>query len=349
MPQKEPVQPSTSVKPAFLALGGLVLLLIVGKILAFLFSLGSPYTPGLAESKAYPWNTESSYNILYATQNEDKKLSSISFINLQPRQKEITVLHISDTIYIDVPKGYGQWTIGSIYPLGQEDGNKGISLLRLSVSRLVGLPVDGIVINQGSSQTAEELINSLRKNQLAFLTTGSHLKSNVSTWELITLGRFASSVRSDKIIPLDLAKSTITESKLLPDSSRVLGIDNIQLDSFIRDNLADTAIVDENTTISILNATNHPGLAQAASRMITNLGGTVVFTGNTESLQERSAVISSQSGNTPPVITTQRLQEMFAPWCAKENCTSTDAKVTTSRAQLVVVLGEDFYNYWNKR
>lgn len=338
-----------SIKPALLALSALVLLIILGKVVSFILSLGSPYTPRLADFKTYPWDAASSYNLLYAVQTDQKKLSSISFINLQPRQKAITVLHISDSVYVDVPKGYGEWTIGSVFPLGQEDGNRGTSLLRLSLSRLVGLPLDGIIIKEGSPETAEGIISSLRKNQLAFLGLSSSLKSNVSTWELLTLGKFISSVRSDKVISLDLAKSTITESKLLPDSSRVLGIDTIQLDSFIRSNLADTAFTDENATIAILNATDHPGLAQYASRMVTNMGGTVIFMGNTESLQAKSLVISTGQDPASYQITQKRLEEVFAPWCQKDLCSSNDPKVVNSRSQIAIILGEDFYSYWNKR
>ena len=338
-----------SVKPALLALAALVLLVILGKLVSFIFSLGQPYTPHLADFKNYPWDTQSSYNLLYAVQTDQKKLSAISFINLQPLQKKITVLHISDNVYLEVPKGYGEWTIGSVFPLGQEDGGRGTALLRLSLSRLVGLPVDGIVIKEGGAQTAEEVINSLRKNQLAFWGISQNIKSNVSTWELITLGQFIASIRPDKVVSLDLAKSTITESKLLPDSSRVLGIDTIQLDSFIRDRLADSAFTDENVTIAIFNATSHPGLAQSASRMVTNMGGTVVFIGNTETYQAKTVVLDISDDPSSLEITKKRLIEIFAPWCQKEVCTSSDPKVTSARSQLVIVLGEDFYSYWNKR
>ncbi len=350
-PTKEPPvkQSLKTIKPAIIALSVLVLLIILGKTISFILSLGSPYTPDLADFKTYPWDTESSYNLLYAVQTDQKKLSSISFINLQPRQKEITILHISDNVYVDVPKGYGEWTIGSVFPLGQEDGGRGTALLRLSLARLVGLPVDGIIIKEGSADTAEDIVSSFRKNQLAFLGLAGSIKSNVSTWELFTLGKFISSVRSDKVISLDLAKSTITESKLLPDSSRVLGIDTIQLDSFIRNNLSDAAFIDENATIAVLNATNHPGLAQYASRMITNMGGTVVFMGNTESLQGKSLVVDISGDLGSAQITKKRLEEIFAPWCQKDPCGSNDPKVVNSRAQIVIVLGEDFYSYWNKR
>lgn len=351
-PIKEEISTKTSyksIKPALLALAALILLVLLGKVVSFIFSLGQPYTPNLADFKTYPWDTTSSYNLLYAVQTDQKKLSAISFINLQPLQKKITILHISDNVYLEVPKGYGEWTIGSVFPLGQEDGGRGTALLRLSLSRLVGLPVDGIIIKEGGVETAEDIISSLRKNQLAFWGISQKIKSNVSTWELITLGQFIASIRPDKVVSLDLAKSTITESKLLPDSSRVLGIDTIQLDSFIRDRLADAAFIDENATIAVLNATSHPGLANFASRMITNMGGTVVFLGNSESLQDKTMVIDRGEDSQNIQITRKRLEEVFAPWCQKESCSSVDPKVTTSRAQIVVVLGEDFYSYWHKR
>lgn len=346
----EPQPSRKSIKPALLALCVLIVLLILGKVIAFATSLGQPYTPGFGDPKGYSWNGKSSYNLVYAVANsEDKKVSSLAFINFEPYDQKITVLHIDDSIYATIPRGYGDWPVGSIYPLGQEGGKKGPLLLQLSMAQLVGLPVDGIIIKTGSDEKIEQIISDLHKNELSFFALGPSIKSNIPTGELIQLGRFASSVRSDKVVSLDLAQSSITESKLLPDSTRVLGVNHIQLDTFIRDNLSDTAITDEGATISVLNATTHPGLAEEAARRLTNLGANVIFTGNTESLQGKSVVVERSDEPDKYSVTAARLEEMFAPWCEKDPCSSPDPRVTGSRAQIVLVLGEDFYVYWNKR
>lgn len=346
-----PASKKHATKLAFYAIGALVLLIVLGKLLAFVYSLSQPIASDFQINRNYKLDNKSSQNFLFVN-NSDNPKEQISVISLYPREQKIIVMHISNQIYLNVPKEYGMWRVGSIYSLGQEETpKKGALLLTLSVSKLLGLPIDGVIFTKDNkSQKPEEFITKLHKNPLATYLETRNIRSNLTTFEAVKIFNSFSKIRPDKVNSLDLAKSTITESKLLPDTSRVLGIDSFKLDSFIRDKMADTSMVDEGFSVGVFNATEHTGLAQEASRIVTNMGGNVVITASSDIKQEKTSVVLSQSSlDAQKSLTRERLAEVFAPNCIKEICLSKDPKISSSRAPINIILGEDFYNYWHKR
>lgn len=339
-----------SVKLGFISLGVLILLLIFGKSYSSMTSLYKPFSNEIGTQKNSYWDGNSSVNLVFASQKSND-LTDISVVNFQPKTKKVQVLHLSKDIYSDLPKGYGSWRIDSIYKLGQEEKEKtGAQLLKLSISRILGLPIDGIIIYSDSEQKLENSIIGWRKNPFSVLSFVSSAKTDLLPAELFSFIWSVSKVRNDLVLPLDLAQSNITESKLLPDSSRVLGLNAVRLDTFIRDNMSDTDMADENTSVAIFNATNHQGLAQLASRMVANLGASVVIVSNTEQIQEHSMVIIDNSpGQTSTPFSEKKLKQIFAPDCIKNPCRSNDPKVLSSRAKINIILGEDYYKYWYLR
>jgi hypothetical protein len=339
-----------NIQIALFALAILLLLLMLGKVVSFFTAFNLPFTKSLAGEKSRAWDGTASYNLVYSSKSDDgKNLNQISLINFNPKDKKITVLHVSDTIYSELPREYGFWRVGSIYPLGEGEGEKrGVVLLKLSISKILGMPVDGIFISQKDLGKAEDVWSSQIKNPLSLITMLSDANTDLTPWEFVRLMQFATGVRSDKVISLDLSRTTITESKLLPDSTRVLGINYISLDSFIRDNLIDSVIYEENQTVGVFNATNQPGLAQDVSRLATNLGANVVIVNNAEKTIPKTVVVSSEDVSQESV-TYERLSGIFAPNCLKQICVIDDARIKNSRAQINIVLGEDYYKYWYER
>lgn len=47
--------------------------------------------------------------------------------------------------------------------------------------------------------------------------------------------------------------------------------------------------------------------------------------------------------------TYSRLSEIFAADCLRHSCSTSDQEVATSRAAINIVLGEDYFNYWELR
>ncbi len=336
---------------SFYALGFLVLLLILGKSLSILSSFAHPFSTNLTHDKQFNWNGKSSVNLAFVNlkylgkDDIDPSHAAITIVNFQPKDKKITVLYVSNLIYTEVPRGFGSWKIGSVYQLGQEESPPiGPSLLKASLSRLVALPIDGLVLTSADSQDTETEIKSWRSNPLKLGYFLTRIQTDLTPIEAIHLFWAFAEVREDKIASLNLSQSMITESRLLPDSTRVLGVSVVKLDTFVRSNLSDEIISDENASIAVFNATSHPGIGSEAARYLTNIGGNVIIVANAEKTVPNSLVFSSKDS-----ITKNRLSEIYAPNCKNNPCQSQDAKVLSSRADINIVIGEDYYNYWNKR
>lgn len=324
----------SSSRLALLAIFALLSIIFLGKATEIFKSLGSPFSEDLLVKKEYSWNTKTSLNIAF-------KYQGISVVNYDPATKEMVILKVPDDTYLDLPKGFGKWKIGSAYDLGQEENPPvGAELLKQSLSKLLGLPIDGFIAvkEEGQTDSLDKLVLGLHGNPFKILGFIKGAKTDFTPIETFELLGAISKVRPDKAITLDLASSSITSSLLLPDSSRVLGVDTISLDLFVRAHMADSTITGERETIAIFNATSHPGLAADAARVVTNLGGDVISTTNTENLVSKSIVLNSAKS-----LTATRMMEIFAPSCVKVLCQSSDYKITSSRARINIVIGEDFY------
>lgn len=322
----------------------LIVIVLLGKVINIFSDFGEPLDKNFYQKSSYHWDGRTNINLLFANTENSPHYDLVSY---NPTDKELTVLNLSPDIYVNIPKGYGSWRLGSVYNLGQEESPPiGKSLLKLSVAELFGLPLDGIILTPQKAST-QELLASLRSNPLSIIKTISTIKTDLSAHQTFKLFREFAGVRSDKLTSIDLSKSDITESKLLPDSTRVLGVNTVSLDIFVRSNMSDSQIEDESKSIAVINATTHPGLAQEVSRVITNMGGTVVITTSTDHHQEKSYVISSEADKSN--ATFLRLTQIYAPRCLSEDCIFDSPQIISSRAQVNVVLGEDFYKMWNER
>ena len=159
----------------------------------------------------------------------------------------------------------------------------------------------------------------------------SDLKTNLNLWELLRLDLKLSKVRFDKVTELNLDKLGVLDRGNLPDGTFVFTGDPVKLDSVLSD-LADPKIASEHKTIAVLNGTGKGQLAVKWARLIRNLGGNVIITGNTEETK-KTKVTGEKSA------TLKRLQQIFGSEDTK------DSKGTSSsRAQINLLLGEDYVN-----
>lgn len=325
---------------AIYALAFLIILIIFGKFFKFVFSLNQPITPQYALANT-AWNGQTTINIIL-------KSNDISVLSLDPDDKDLTIISLPSDAYIQLPKGYGSWPISSIFSLGQEEKvGQGAILLKESISTLLGLPIDRIIEITGSDSKMDshQLVDKLHKNWFQILSLSKAVKTDMTVFETWNFVSTVNQIRADKTSFLSLADSNITQSQLLPDSTRVLGIDTIRLDLFIRDKLTDPKIVKEGLSIAFFNGTIHPGLAVDASRIATNLGANVITTANTDSTFQKSTIIA-MNGDKQELLKTYtytKLAWLFASECQTKSCQIDDPKIAASRAQIIVVLGEDYY------
>jgi hypothetical protein len=347
------IRTQKNLKLALIALLVLGLLLLFGRVFQFFNEFQKPFYSLNTQKRAVSWDGKSVINLIIARTENGQDLRDLNFVSLNPLEEKISVLELSDDIYLQVPKNFGAWKLSSVYKLGQENKPPmGEDLVKMSVSRMLALPVDGIIeVSTKEDLNVENLVADWKKNMFSgfnFLTT---VKTDLSLKETTDFVFKAGKVRPDNIVSVDFFKTSITQSKLLPDSSRVLGVDNIKLDTYIKQALSDPTIVDEDLTVAVFNGTDHPGLTGEAVRLIGNLGARVTIISNTDEKFVKSGIyLNPEEGSDTKLSQTyKRLAEIFAASCLKQECTTADAEVVSSRAAINIILGEEYFNYWSSR
>ncbi len=330
-PKPTPRRVIGGIKLAVIALCVLLGLFVLSKSISGFTSLFQPIDSNIAE-RGYSLDFETSVNIVFKSQN-------VWVLNYDPNKKQAILLKIPDDTLIEVSKGYGLWLVGSIYDLGQEENPKiGGELLKDSLSNLLGLPIDGVIVGGEESDDLEKIVFGFKISPLKLISFFSQYKTDLSPLEVLKLYQAISKTREDKIVNLDLENTELTQSLLLPDSTRVLGFDSVNIDLFVRENMFDEVLSTESKTIAIYNGTDHPGLGSKVSRIITNLGADAVILTNAEKKLQKTVILGDKESES-----FKKIALTFAPYCLKEDCASDDLKVISSRADISIVLGEDYF------
>lgn len=324
-------------KLALLALAFIVFLLVFGKVVQFAHNISQPLSLEGSQQKRVSWDGQSSLNMVVNS-------GSVSLLNFDPVNKKVTIIHLPNQTYLKVSDKFGFWKAGSVYGLGQSDKiPQGNILLVKSAASFFGLPVDGFLQLPGANEP-EQLVEGVRQNPLKMFLVIPKLKTNLTPIELLKLFRGLSQVRFDKVKTIDLGNNGLLESDKLADGTQVLSSDPARLDS-LSVNFADSKISAEGLTISVYNATSHPGLAQYGARMVSNIGGDIIITSNLSTDLARTVIFSKSEGNS---YTARRLGQIFGFSCSdKLKCDKIMfdlLKQENFRADINVVLGEDFYN-----
>ncbi|MEK7617172.1 MAG: LCP family protein [Patescibacteria group bacterium] len=311
-------------KLALAVLAVLVSLLLLSQIIQFISLLTRPLNSEIS-SKNYTWNGEFTLNFVTNT----KPLSLVSF---SPQDRKVTILTIPDATLVDVPGGFGKWQIRAIHQLGGEN------LVKSSVSQFLGIPVDGF--------SSHNLVDHFRGNLFSGMKILPELHSDLTGFELVRLKLGLLQVRFDRINQIDLEKLSVLEKQKLADGSEVFIVDPIRLDSVMSD-LEDPKIKSENLSVAIFNATEYPLLAAKTKRLITNMGGNVIVTQNAPRKVEKSYVdFGSTVVEGEKSKTLDRLKQIFDLGCSKDpkcdKISVADLGLAASRAQIIVILGEDF-------
>lgn len=314
-------------KLAVFILVALIFSLFFSKLVIFIKGLEGPVSKEEGV-KNYTWNSRSNINLII----NGKTLAILTY---KPDRQEIFLIKVPSNSYLTLPQNLGNWPLSSIFDLGQSlKPPQGAYLLKTAVSNLMGIPMDSFLRN--SSQTPEELLANLRQNPLRTIFLLSSLKTDLSLSELISLELGLSKVRFDKQQILDL--QDLMQPAELPDGTKILTSDPIKIDS-LSSKLAETSFRQDGLTIAIYNGTSVVGLAGKAARIITNLGGNVIITNSLADKQTKTGVYVSVADEKKLKLTATyaRLVQIFGL-----RATISPEELLSSRAQINIVLGEDF-------
>lgn len=296
-------------------------LLVVGNTIRLFKTIFTPWQSS-SSKRNYLWKGDFNFNVVVIA----KKISLLSF---SPKNQKVIVFEIPVNSYLEVPKGFGSWQLASIAPFGGDE------LLRQTLENVLGLPIDGYLdINaKNADQDTLALVDQFRKDPFIVFKLLSSVTTNLAPFELINLKLGLSSVRFDKIKQIDLEKSVVFEKAKLADGTEVYNPDLTRLDSTVAE-AADPLIQSEHKTIAVFNSTPHVGLAQKASRLITNLGGNVIITTNGQGKLNKTKVIGEKSR------TLHRLEQIFG---SNDTIVPNTEDLVSSRAQINIFLGEDYF------
>lgn len=304
---------------AITALTFVLILLGTAQVVKFNQLLFSPWRLPNTEGNNFSWNGDFNINLI-------SKSEKISLISYSPKKGEIFIMNIPDELFLETSHGFGKWQLRSIYNLGQFQkeigGNK---LLKDSLSSFFALPIEAIV--EG------DLANKISQRQLSPIKLLTDFKSDLRLFDFIRLQFGLSKVRFDKIKEINLDQDFGLEKSVLADGTVVYTADFIRLDQFLSE-LSDPTIVSEHKTIAVFNSTNYPLLAQKAARLITNLGGDVIIVSNGKNKYQKTAIAGEKSK------TLQRIKQIFE---ADDTIDPSDEDLVSSRAQINLFLGEDFF------
>ncbi|HCB22715.1 hypothetical protein A3B42_03900 [Candidatus Daviesbacteria bacterium RIFCSPLOWO2_01_FULL_38_10] len=328
MPKWKLVQSSRKqkkkIKLALLTVVFLGLLFLAGGLSNLTKTLTSPWQLAV-EKKNFRWDGSYNINVVF-------KGVSVSLVGFNPVSKKITIIKIPNQTYLDVQGGFGKWQIRSVYDLGQS-GAGGAEMLERTITSFFGVPVQGFIQLKGdfAEKEAEDFIYWIRQNPANIFLALNNTKSDLSPLELINLNLSLFQVRFDKVNSINPETLALDKSSL-PDQTEVLIGDPVRIDS-ISQALVDDNVLKEHKTVAVFNATDRPLIAQKAARIITNLGGNVIQISNTSLRQDKTRIWGEQSQ------TLKRLTQIFS-CCDK---IEPQLEGISSRAQINVILGEDFF------
>ncbi len=330
MPKWKTVQSSRKqkkkIKLALLTVVFLGLLFLTGGLLNLTKTLTSPWQLDV-EKKSFRWDGSNNINVVI-------KGVLVSLVGFNPVSKKITVIKIPNQTYLDVPGGFGKWQIRSVYDLGQSNKIGGGELLERTLTSFFGVPVEGFIQLKGdfAEKEAEDFIYWIRQNPMNIFFALKDTNSDLSLLEMTRLNLKLFQVRFDKVNSINLEALLILNKSSLPDQTEVLIGDPVRIDS-ISQTLVDENVLKEHKTVAVFNATDHALIAQKAARIITNLGGNVIQISNTSLKQDKTRIWGEKSQ------TLKRLTQIFS-CCDK---IEPQLEGISSRAQINVILGEDFF------
>lgn len=312
---------------ALIVLAAILAILLLSQAVKFTQMLFSPMIQSSKVLRTTFWNGDFNLNIIILAKG-------ISLLTFSPQDQKLTLIDAPNNLYLEAAHGFGKWQISSIYDLGESQNVGGGKLLKDSLENLFGLPIDGFLQLSGqySQKKPDMIVSEIRKDPFSIISILPYLKTDLTPFELIRLKMGLSGVRFDKIKYINLESTDSLQGEKLADGTFVYNIDTVRLDAMLS-GLKDAALQSENKTIAIFNSTNHPGLAQKAARLITNIGGNVIITQNGQNKLKSSLVAGEKSK------TLERIKQIFEAGDIIDHSN----EIVSSRAEINLFLGEDFF------
>jgi len=272
------------------------------------------------------WDGSSRINFVFSAQ-------TVAVASLETGNN-LVIFKLPENLYLEVFHEFGQYQLGSVYELGKLEG-KGGELLGETVQEYLGVPIGGYIRIANSKW---QIVNSKKfiLNWLILSTLGRG-ETNFSQWDLLRFWWSIKSLRSDKVIFIDLEETNILSEKRLPDESLIFETEFFRLDELVGKYFKNSRIEKEGIEVEILNATEHLGLANRVARLVMNMGGEIISIGNADN-KIRNSKFEIRNEEIKKSYTVRKLEKVLG-------IKAEIGEMDKSRADLLILIGED---YWEK-
>jgi hypothetical protein len=246
----------------------------------------------------------------------------LSIVSYSPFDKEIIFFDLPNNLSVSVSRGYGDYVVRALPKLIDQETKP--ELLTETIQKNFAIPVDGWI-----KSPSDNLSNALL---MAIKMKGT---TSLTDWDLIRLWWRLRTVKGSNIKRIDLADTHCLIQKQLPDQTTVFILDPNILDTVIQKYFSLNSIKNEHLSIQVINNTDYSGLAQLATRTLTNIGLNVVDINNDDENKDKCEVKSGLD-----LKKSQTVKKIIAIF----DCRWVENK-EASRADVSVIIGN---NYWKK-
>jgi hypothetical protein len=201
----------------------------------------------------------------------------------------IVVLDIPKTTVISGTRGYGNYTVQSLFALDAIDKHGGRVFLE-SLSDALGLPITGFV-------SAPDLSGAGSLEMLRDTYTWSSLLSKNTRhfvpWKLWAAQVFAMrGFKADEAVFFSAQQALVDATQ--PDGSVISVLDPQRLDYMYGTEFIDTVLRTEEVSVAVYNTTQVPTIGQRAARILTQSGVSVITVSNDDMDLDRCQVSGSK-------------------------------------------------------
>lgn len=279
------------------------------------------------------WKSDEHYNLAYTS--VDGQTTGVILID--PTNEQAIIFKLPPQGIVKVVFGYGEYKIKSIHRLGKLE-KLDLILLQKSLQELFGLYIHTAI-------EIEEAVKGHEKDWLTDLSqraTQEAIKGKIPLKDTLKLVGTVGAIRQDKIDVVDIQNSRLVRSKTESDNSISYVFDQARLDGYLSNNLSNLSISKEALKVAIINTVGEPGLASQASRILTNSGVDVVsISDNQDNLSQTKVIISSKELSNS--LTYHLIKLIFI------NSDIEIGDTNQQRSDVVVFLGQDYFNYFNQK
>lgn len=260
------------------------------------------------------------------------EIREVSLVVVDKKTKKFKTYRFNGDLVVNVPGRFGDEKLSKILMLGNLENENGIELLKKTVRGTLGINVDRYIY---MDQTIKPLIYTLfLKGEGAGLMNidtikklSSSIKTDLKINELYTTYRYVLSLPSDRFFSRQVEQGDLNN----PDS----------IDTDVQDLTFSFDLATEKKSVAVLNGSDASGIAGFASRVVKNMGGRVVASGNASKTYQNSIMIVDETQS----YTAQSLKRFFD---IAKIITKNEAKdiyeSEIDRADIVLIIGFDIAN-----